>query len=97
MDECTKLAQLPATYYDDMPFTKYRANKIIRSTGCRKKQFTKDTNGGSADDKFKKFLKAEHARSFFPMILLQCKENPELRIFLTNEILKITAELKEGI
>ncbi len=83
MDSCKKLADLPSNYYNDLPFTKYRASKIIKSTGCRKKQF-------NSDDQFKKFLKIEYIKSYIPMIITSCRENKELRIYLTNEILKTT-------
>ncbi len=85
MQTCDKLADLPSTYYNDMPFTKYKAAKIIKATGARKKQF-------SNDDEFRVFLKVKYAENLIPMLIGICRESNELRKLLTSQLLQLTVE-----
>ena len=82
---CERLQMLPSGYYEKLPFSKYRANKIIRSTKCRKRQF-------HSDEHFQSFLKKEHIKSYFPMILEGCRNNADLAYDLMVELLKISFE-----
>lgn len=85
MQNCDKLADLPSTYYNDMPFTKYKAAKIIKATGARKKQFT-------SDEQFKTFLKVKYAEDMVPMLIGICRESDELRKLFTSQLLQLTVE-----
>lgn len=82
MNDYKKLALIPSEYYDDMPFTKYKAAQIIKQTKCRKKQFKND-------EEFKCFLKVENAKSYIPLVIEQCKLSDNLKKYLINEILKL--------
>lgn len=83
MEDCTKLANLPSTYYADLPFTKYKATQIIKATGAKKKQF-------STDIEFKKFLKNEYAKSFIPLIIDECRDNKDFKKNLITQLLQLS-------
>lgn len=85
MEKCVKLADLPSTYYNDLPFTKYKAARIIKSTGARKKQFAND-------NEFKTFLKVEYVRDMIPMFMDTCRNSEEIRKLFTSQLLQISVE-----